>query len=115
MGQPLGDRFGPRGNRFHAGLDFPAPHGWNVRAARAGRVRFTGWTAGFGRTVVVAHRRRMRTLYAHLSGITVSRGERVRTGERVGRVGATGFAFGPHLHFELIVRGANVNPVSALR
>jgi murein DD-endopeptidase MepM/ murein hydrolase activator NlpD len=113
--RPLGDRFGPRGNRFHAGLDFPAPHGWNVRAARAGRVRFTGWLAGFGRTVVVAHRRRVRTLYAHLSRITVSRGERVGTGERVGKVGATGFATGSHLHFEVIVRGANVDPRTALR
>jgi murein DD-endopeptidase MepM/ murein hydrolase activator NlpD len=113
--QPVGDRYGPRGNRFHAGLDFPAPYGWNVRAARAGRVRFAGWTGGFGRAVIVAHRRGVRTLYAHLSRITVSRGERVGTGERVGKVGSTGFSTGPHLHFEVIVRGANVNPRTALR
>jgi murein DD-endopeptidase MepM/ murein hydrolase activator NlpD len=113
--RPVGDRFGPRGNRFHAGVDFPAPFGWNVRAAGRGRVRFVGRILGFGRTVIVAHRRRVRTLYAHLSAATARRGERVSRGERIGRVGATGRATGPHLHFEVIVRGANVDPLSALR
>ena len=111
----IGDRFGPRGSRFHAGLDFPAPYGWNVRAARRGRVRFVGWILGYGRTVIVAHRRHVRTLYGHLSAATVRRGERVATGEPIGRVGSTGFATGPHLHFEVIVRGANVDPLTALR
>ena len=113
--QRIGDRFGPRGDRFHAGLDFPAPYGWNVRAARRGRVRFSGWLAAYGRTVIVAHRGRIRTLYAHLSAATVRRGEPVSTGERIGRVGSTGNATGPHLHFEVIVRGANVDPLTAIR
>jgi murein DD-endopeptidase MepM/ murein hydrolase activator NlpD len=113
--QPIGDRFGPRGNRFHAGLDIPAPYRWNVRAARRGRVRFVGWILRYGRTVIVAHRRRVRTLYAHLSAATVRRGERVATGERIGLVGSTGFSTGPHLHFEVVVRGANVDPRTALR
>jgi murein DD-endopeptidase MepM/ murein hydrolase activator NlpD len=110
----IGDGFGPRGNRFHAGLDFPAPRGWNVRSARRGRVRFVGWISGYGRTVIVGHGHHVRTLYGHLSAATVRRGERVGTGERIGRVGSTGFATGPHLHFEVIVRGGNVDPRTAL-
>jgi lysozyme family protein len=112
--QPSGDRFGPRGNRFHAGLDFPAPRGWNVRSAGRGRVRYRGWLSGYGRVVIVAHRRGMRTLYAHLSRTTVRRGERVSAGERIGLVGSTGNSTGPHLHFEVVVRGANVDPRTAL-
>jgi murein DD-endopeptidase MepM/ murein hydrolase activator NlpD len=111
----VGDRFGPRGRRFHSGADFPAPYGWNVRAARRGRVRFRGWISGYGRTVIVAHGHGVRTLYAHLSAATVRRRERVGRGERIGRVGATGDATGPHLHFEVIVRGAKVDPLTALR
>jgi murein DD-endopeptidase MepM/ murein hydrolase activator NlpD len=64
--------------------------------------------------VVIGHRRRLRTLYAHLSAITVRRGERVGRGERIGLVGTTGFATGPHLHFEVRVRGAAVDPLRAL-
>jgi peptidoglycan hydrolase-like protein with peptidoglycan-binding domain len=112
---PIGDRFGPRGTRFHAGVDFPAPTGWNVRAAGNGRVRFTGYISGYGNAVVLAHRRGVRTLYAHLSRILVRRGQRVRGGRRIALVGSTGFSTGPHLHFEVLVRGANVDPLSALR
>jgi murein DD-endopeptidase MepM/ murein hydrolase activator NlpD len=110
-----GDGYGPRGIRFHSGVDFPAPYGWNVRAAGRGRVRFTGWMDGYGKVVVIRHRRGVSTLYAHLSRILVRRGRRVRAGRRIGLVGATGHAFGPHLHWEVVVRGARVNPLTALR
>lgn len=113
---PVGDRFGPRGNRFHAGLDLPAPYGARVRAARKGRVVKAGWSSdGFGYLVVIRHRRHVRTMYAHLSHIGVHRGERVVAGERIGRVGASGEATGPHLHFEVRRRGAAVDPLPALR
>ncbi len=113
---PFGDRFGPRGNRFHAGLDFPAPYGARVRAARKGRVVKAGWSSGgFGYLIVIRHRRHVRTMYAHLSHIGVHRGERVVAGERIGRVGASGEATGPHLHFEVRRRGAAVDPLPALR
>jgi murein DD-endopeptidase MepM/ murein hydrolase activator NlpD len=113
---PIGDRFGPRGNRFHTGLDFPVGYGTRVRAARAGRVVRAGWDAGgYGNVVVVRHARRVRTWYTHLAGISVSRGQRVARGSRLGTVGATGFATGPHLHWEVRLRGAAVNPLSALR
>jgi len=112
----VGDRFGPRGNRFHAGLDFPAPYGASVRASKAGRVARAGWdTGGYGFLVVIRHHRHVRTFYAHLSHIAVHRGERVAAGERIGRVGASGEATGPHLHFEARRRGAALNPLPALR
>jgi murein DD-endopeptidase MepM/ murein hydrolase activator NlpD len=112
----IGDRFGPRGNRFHAGLDFPASYGTVVRAAASGRVVRAGWHAGgFGYFVKLAHRGRVRTIYAHLASIRVRRGQRVSAGARVGRVGASGHATGPHLHFEVRVRGAAVDPLPALR
>jgi murein DD-endopeptidase MepM/ murein hydrolase activator NlpD len=113
---PIGDRFGPRGNRFHAGIDLPARHGAAVRAARRGRVAFAGWdSGGYGFIVSLRHGHRVRTRYAHLSRITVRRGQRVRKGSLLGRVGSTGASTGPHLHFEVLVRGAAVNPLPALR
>jgi murein DD-endopeptidase MepM/ murein hydrolase activator NlpD len=113
---PIGDRFGPRGDRFHSGLDFPAPYGATVRAAAAGRVLQAGWeSGGYGYLVRIGHGKGVRTYYAHLSAITVRRGQWVRVGARVGRVGASGHATGPHLHFEVRVRGAAVNPLPALR
>jgi peptidoglycan hydrolase-like protein with peptidoglycan-binding domain len=113
---PVGDRFGPRGSRFHAGLDFPASYGARVHAARSGRVVRTGWDGGgYGYLVVIRHRRHVRTMYAHLSHIGVHRGERVSAGQRIGRVGASGEATGPHLHFEVRRRGAAVDPLPALR
>jgi murein DD-endopeptidase MepM/ murein hydrolase activator NlpD len=110
------DRFGPRGNRFHTGLDFPASHGTTVRAAARGRVVRAGWDAGgYGNLVVVQHRHGAETWYAHLARLTVRGGGRVSAGGRIGTVGATGSATGPHLHFEVRVRGAAVNPLPALR
>ncbi len=109
------DRFGPRGNRFHTGLDYPASHGARVRAAAGGVVVTAGWDpGGYGNLVVVRHANGRRTWYAHLSALSVGRGARVAAGQLVGLVGATGSATGPHLHFELRFRGAAVNPLPAL-
>jgi murein DD-endopeptidase MepM/ murein hydrolase activator NlpD len=112
---PLGNGFGPRGNHFHAGIDLLAPAGTPVRAAAPGRVAYAGRiVGGWGKLVVVAHARRVRTMYAHLSAISVGVGERVATGARVGAVGSTGNATGPHLHFEVRLHGAAVDPTTAL-
>jgi hypothetical protein len=112
----VGDRFGPRGNRFHTGIDYAAPRGRRVYAARRGRVRFAGWdSGGYGYLVSIAHGRGVRTMYAHLSRVHVRRGRRVRRGQLVGRVGSSGHSTGPHLHFEVRLRGAAVDPLSALR
>jgi hypothetical protein len=109
------DGFGPRGNRFHPGSDFPAPPGTAVFAARSGRVTFAGFHAGgYGNLVSVAHGSGVRTLYAHLSSIAVRRGQRVGMGALLGRVGSTGMSTGPHLHWELRLRGAALDPLTGL-
>ncbi len=112
---PIGDRFGPRGDRFHAGVDLLAVRGTPVKAAAPGRVVIAGFVAGgWGKLVVVAHNDGVRTMYAHLSVVSAHLGEPVSTGSVLGEVGATGDATGPHLHFEVRVRGASVDPLSAL-
>jgi murein DD-endopeptidase MepM/ murein hydrolase activator NlpD len=111
----LGDPFGPRGNRFHSGIDLIAPARTPVYSARAGRVVFADWSeGGYGFLVVIDHGDGERTFYAHLSRIDVKAGVWVGQGVRVGLVGGTGDATGPHLHFEVRVRGAAVNPLTGL-
>jgi murein DD-endopeptidase MepM/ murein hydrolase activator NlpD len=109
------DRFGPRGQRFHSGLDYPAPAGAPVLAAAAGRVTHAGpASGGWGTLVVIDHGQGVRTWYAHLSSARVRVGQTVLAGALVGRVGASGKASGPHLHFEVRLRGAAVDPLTAL-
>lgn len=115
LAAPIGDPFGPRGNRFHAGIDLIAPQGTPIQSATSGRVVFAGVAVGgWGKLVVVLHSDGVRTLYAHLSKIGVRRGMLVDTGTRLGLVGASGDATGPHLHFEVRLRGAAVDPIGAL-
>jgi len=111
---PVGDRFGPRGDRFHAGVDLIAPLGTPVGAAAAGRVTWVGVRAGWGLVVTLAHAEGVRTMYAHLSASSVRLGERVAAGATIGLVGASGDATGPHLHFEVRLGGAAVDPLSVL-
>jgi peptidoglycan hydrolase-like protein with peptidoglycan-binding domain len=113
---PVGDRFGPRGDGFHPGLDLPAPFGTPVHSAMLGLVTFAGsTTGGYGNLVVVKGTNGVATMYAHLSRLLAWRGEKVTVGTLVGLVGATGETTGPHLHFEVRVRGAAVDPLPALR
>ena len=115
LAAPVGDAFGPRGNRFHAGIDLVAPRGAPVAAGAAGRVVFAGFAlGGWGNLVIVAHASGVKTMYAHLATVSVHRKELVAVGARLGTVGATGHANGPHLHFEVRLRGAAVDPRSAL-
>jgi peptidase M23-like protein/putative peptidoglycan binding protein len=113
---PIGDGFGPRGRRFHAGVDLVAPNGMPVLSAGAGRVVWAARrSGGWGRLVVIAHSSGVRSMYAHLSHIDVRLGQWVGAGATIGRVGASGRASGPHLHFELRLRGAAIDPLTALR
>lgn len=119
MRQPIAavitDGFGPRDNKFHPGVDFPAPSGTAVFAARSGRVTWAGWwPGGLGNLVSIAHGYGVRSLYGHLSSVAVRRGQRVAMGTLLGRVGSTGLSTGPHLHFELRLRGAALDPATAL-
>ncbi len=112
---PYTDVFGPRGVRMHTGVDFPAPTGTPVLAARGGVVTVTRWLHGYGNTVALKHKLGVSTVYAHLSAILVKPGQSVRVGQAIARVGASGSATGPHLHFEVRVRGAAVDPLPAFR
>jgi len=109
-----GDGFGPRAAGFHTGIDFPAPEGTPVAAAGPGCVTFAGWNDGYGMLVVLSHGAGVTSWYAHLSRIALRPGACVATGALVGAVGATGHATGPHLHFEVRVRGAAIDPRLAL-
>jgi len=112
---PIGDRFGPRGDRFHEGVDLLAPSGTDVIAAAPGRVTWAGPRAGgWGTLVTLAHGHGVRTMYAHLSTVDVQVGQWVAGGTVLGRVGATGDATGPHLHFEVRIGGGAVDPLRAL-
>lgn len=109
------DVFGPRGNRFHTGIDFPGNPRTPVVAAASGRVTFAGFSVGgWGNRVTVAHGGGTRTMYAHLSRVGVRVGQYVRRGRRIGRIGSSGRSTGPHLHFEVRVHGAAVDPLTGL-
>jgi len=98
--------------RAHTGIDYAAPAGTRVRAAGDGVVEFAGYKGGYGKVVILRHRGRYSTLYAHLSRFApgVRRGARVAQGDIVGHVGSTGWATGPHLHYEFQVAGRARNP-----
>jgi murein DD-endopeptidase MepM/ murein hydrolase activator NlpD len=95
-------------------VDLAEPTGAPVEAAAAGRVVWVGVRVGWGLVVTLAHTDGVRTMYAHLSGSSVRLGQRVAAGATIGLVGSTGDATGPHLHFEVRLRGAAVDPLSAL-
>jgi murein DD-endopeptidase MepM/ murein hydrolase activator NlpD len=101
-------------NAAHRGIDYSAPTGAKVRSVAAGTVKFAGWMNGYGNVVEIQHDRHA-TVYAHLSkiGPGVRAGARIGQGDLVGHVGMTGWATGPHLHFELKLNGAQVNPMTA--
>ncbi|MBT9527847.1 MAG: M23 family metallopeptidase [Rhizobacter sp.] len=96
--------------RAHLGVDYGAPTGTPVRSVGDGVVEFAGRQNGYGNVVQIRHSNDRTTLYAHLSRIDVRQGQRVEQGARVGAVGATGWATGPHLHFEVKVKGQHQNP-----
>jgi murein DD-endopeptidase MepM/ murein hydrolase activator NlpD len=101
--------------QFHSGLDIGAPMGAPVRAAMAGRVSQTGSNDLLGNHVVISHHSGYRTLYAHMSIVRVKAGAYVGTGERIGDVGMSGLATGPHLHFTVYKNGVTVNPLALMR
>ncbi len=110
------ERFGPRDGRFHTGIDYPAPPGTPVAAAGGGRVAYAGWhPGGWGYLVAIAHGGGLRSMYAHLSRVDVRLGQHLRAGTQIGLVGSTGRSSGAHLHLELRLRGAAIDPLTALR
>lgn len=98
--------------RAHRGVDYGAPTGTPVRTVADGVVEFAGVQNGYGNVIEVRHSSGRSTVYAHLSRIGVRKGERVSQGETIGAVGATGWATGPHLHFEFKLNGEQQDPLS---
>jgi murein DD-endopeptidase MepM/ murein hydrolase activator NlpD len=99
----------------HLGMDFAADTGTKVWATARGTVSYAGRKGGYGKLVEIEHPNGYKTRYAHLSRISVRKGQRVDKFKTVGRVGATGRATGPHLHYELLRNGRHRNPASVNR
>jgi murein DD-endopeptidase MepM/ murein hydrolase activator NlpD len=105
-------RLNPVFNRVkpHQGIDYAAPPGTPVRAVGDGVVEFAGWKNGYGNVVFLEHSKGHSTVYAHLSSVAVRLGQKISQGQHLGGVGSTGWATGPHLHFEFRVNGVHKDP-----
>lgn len=109
----LSDHYGPRGWRdgeMHWGMDFAADKGDKIYAAFNGTVVMAQRYGGYGNCVVIKHAGGVQTLYGHFSKLDVEAGDRVKTGDLLGRAGSTGDSTGPHLHFEVTVHGEYKDP-----
>lgn len=111
---PVVSPYGWRWGRIHEGIDIAVPSGTTIAAAASGTVIYAGWLEGYGNLVVVDHGGGLATAYAHESAIAVGGGQVVTQGQALGYVGCTGHCFGPHLHFEVRVNGAAVDPLGYL-
>ena len=107
-------KFGPRGASFHDGLDIASPLGTPILAAASGEVIYNGALRGYGNIVIVRHRDGYVTVYAHTQKNLVQEGESVRRGQAIARVGQTGRASGPHVHFEVRKDNLARNPLRYL-
>ncbi len=95
----------------HTGTDIGASYGAAIVAANAGTVTLAGWNSGYGNCVIIDHGGGKATLYGHMSSYSVSKGQTVSKGQRIGSVGSTGNSTGPHLHFEILINGNAVDPM----
>ncbi|OWA22693.1 peptidase [Streptomyces sp. CS159] len=113
---PFGSREHPLTGvtKLHTGVDFAAPQGAQVVAARRGRVVFAALTSAYGNRIVIDHGtiqgKRVETTYSHLSSLGTAVGQTVEAGAPIGRVGSTGLSTGPHLHFEVVLDGYYTDP-----
>ncbi len=110
VGGPISSGYGYRWGRLHEGIDIASSHGYAVRAAASGVVRYAGYRGTYGNLIILAHEQDTETYYGHLSRILVKAGQKVERGVVIGRVGSTGHSTGPHLHFEVRVRGRPLDP-----
>ena len=117
---PFGWRIHPifKSKIFHNGIDIGAPYGAPIKASNAGKVIYSGWYGGYGRVVIIDHGSctgsPTTTLYAHMSKSKATVGQSVVRGQVIGYIGTTGYATGPHLHFEVRINGKPQNPKNYL-
>jgi len=100
--------------RAHKGVDYAASRGTPVRATAAGRIVHIGRKGGYGNAIIISHGSTYSTLYAHMSSFSrgIKKGSKVKQGQIIGRVGSTGLASGPHLHYEFRINGIHINPLT---
>ncbi len=114
MSGPVVSPFGWRWGRMHEGIDIGVGYGTPIHAAASGTVITAGWEGGYGNLIVIDHGGGLATAYGHQSSFAVGYGQHVDQGQTIGYVGCTGHCFGPHLHFEVRVNGAAVDPLGYL-
>ena len=108
----ISSRFGARWNKHHNGIDIPSPMGTPIRAAREGRVSYSGYHfGGYGNLTIISHIDGSLTYYAHAKKNYFKKGKRVEKGKIIALVGSTGSSTGPHLHFEIRKRGIAIDPL----
>jgi len=110
-------RFGSRESirtSGHKGLDIGAPKGTTIKAAASGTVTYSGYCGGYGNLVIISHGEGIETYYGHCSKLSVSKGDVVSAGDKIGEVGSTGNSTGNHLHFEVVKNGVKLNPQNYL-
>lgn len=113
-GGTLSSGFGARWGTIHQGVDWACSTGTSIMASCGGKVIQAGWYGGYGYCVTIQHSNGIQTRYGHMSKVLVSVGDYVQQGEVIGRSGSTGNSTGPHVHFEIIVNGTKVNPLTYL-
>jgi murein DD-endopeptidase MepM/ murein hydrolase activator NlpD len=111
---PVVSPFGMRWGRLHAGIDIAVPSGTAIHAADSGRVVLMGWVGGYGNYTCIQHTASMSTCYGHQQSFATSNGASVSKGQVIGYSDCTGHCFGPHVHFEVRINGAPVDPMGYL-
>lgn len=111
----ISSRYGMRHGKHHDGIDIPAPRGTHIVSTADGAVIYAGQRiSGYGKMVIIKHTDELYSVYAHASTILVKKGERVRRGQVIAKVGNTGRSSGPHLHFEIRRNDVPINPMKFL-
>ena len=111
---PYGYRYIFGRYEFHLGVDIGASYGTNIKAADGGKVTYSGWKGSYGKLVIITHDDGSQTYYAHCSQLLVKYGDKVYQGQTIAKVGSTGNSTGPHLHFEIRIKGKTVDPLKYL-
>lgn len=113
LGSPYGRRKDPINNKWamHKGADLSAKSRTPIYATAGGKIVYRGWKGRYGRLVEIDHGFGIRTRYGHMRRISVRRGQTVKIGQKIGQVGTSGRSTGPHVHYEIILNGKQINPI----